>query len=380
MKRKPIINGIWEDHYQVLQVHFMAEPEIIKSAYLRLSRKYHPDVNPAGNAEEKMKAINHAYEILSNPESRKQYMIRWLENYSAFTAAEKDSPTPHPMDSTVEPAKQVLLAYLEHLSNKCYEAAFALISEHDKRQIAMADYTQWQTLVSEVFELTGFECALQKVYPEPSLNGSAFEMAAGFTVRVHENNHVMGRAEEDQFHKNVVLESGQWRVFLGYKDLGAVISRFKALAELKKARPLHRITLKKSAATASVLGAIQRQTFYEKARSEQMRFNRYGNCFSLIFCTLDVADYPPGYREAVMKEAGATIAGKIRGLDSCCRWRENTFAVLLPETNQGAALKVASKIRRALEEGMADILMEFVIAEQRYSSLQALFRRLQPRD
>lgn len=34
-----------EDYYRILQVHYLAEPEIIESAYKRLAKKYHPDVN-----------------------------------------------------------------------------------------------------------------------------------------------------------------------------------------------------------------------------------------------------------------------------------------------------------------------------------------------
>lgn len=42
------------DYYKILQVHNLAEPEIIESAYKRLARKYHPDVNPNADADEMM--------------------------------------------------------------------------------------------------------------------------------------------------------------------------------------------------------------------------------------------------------------------------------------------------------------------------------------
>jgi len=50
-----------------------ATADEIKKAYRKLARKYHPDVNKSPEAEEKFKEINAAYEILSDPQKRKQY-------------------------------------------------------------------------------------------------------------------------------------------------------------------------------------------------------------------------------------------------------------------------------------------------------------------
>ncbi|MFC1972373.1 DnaJ domain-containing protein, partial [Chloroflexota bacterium] len=44
----------WKDYYQILQVQPSAEPEVIKGAYDRLSRKYHPDVNKSSTASQRM--------------------------------------------------------------------------------------------------------------------------------------------------------------------------------------------------------------------------------------------------------------------------------------------------------------------------------------
>lgn len=61
------------DLYEVLGVERAAGQEEIKKAYRRLARQYHPDVNAQAGAAERFKEINLAYEVLSDPERRRQY-------------------------------------------------------------------------------------------------------------------------------------------------------------------------------------------------------------------------------------------------------------------------------------------------------------------
>ncbi|MBI1908880.1 MAG: J domain-containing protein [Deltaproteobacteria bacterium] len=62
------------DYYEVLGVSRNAPAGEIKSAYRRLARKYHPDVNKGDKgAEEKFKEISQAYDILGDPEKKKKY-------------------------------------------------------------------------------------------------------------------------------------------------------------------------------------------------------------------------------------------------------------------------------------------------------------------
>ncbi len=70
---------VLEDYYEILQVHPLAEPEVIEAAYKKLAQKYHPDVNRATTAAAKMKKINEAHEILSDFPRRREYDAKRLQ-------------------------------------------------------------------------------------------------------------------------------------------------------------------------------------------------------------------------------------------------------------------------------------------------------------
>jgi DnaJ-class molecular chaperone len=61
------------DYYRTLEVEENATKTQIKEAYRRLAFQYHPDRNQNPGSSAKMKSINEAYAVLSNPEKRKDY-------------------------------------------------------------------------------------------------------------------------------------------------------------------------------------------------------------------------------------------------------------------------------------------------------------------
>jgi molecular chaperone DnaJ len=61
------------DYYEVLGLSKSASKDEIRKAYRSLSKKFHPDLNKAADAEEKFKEVTEAYEVLSDDQKKAQY-------------------------------------------------------------------------------------------------------------------------------------------------------------------------------------------------------------------------------------------------------------------------------------------------------------------
>lgn len=140
------------DLYDILQVAPHAEPEVIESAYKRLALKYHPDVNRAPDAHERMRALNHAYEILRNPAERARYdKKRAVNSFSQRRPARpavtkkrtapktkarqpsKSTPPPKPRKETVKEAvavNDVLIAKAIALSKQYPAITSEILQRH----------------------------------------------------------------------------------------------------------------------------------------------------------------------------------------------------------------------------------------------------------
>jgi len=77
------------DYYKILGLDKKASDKDIKSAYRKLARKYHPDLNPNDTeAHKKFQQLNEANEVLSDPEKRKKY-DQYGENWQHGEAYEQ---------------------------------------------------------------------------------------------------------------------------------------------------------------------------------------------------------------------------------------------------------------------------------------------------
>ncbi|MBU0988437.1 MAG: DnaJ domain-containing protein, partial [Proteobacteria bacterium] len=80
-----------KDYYKILKIEQNADPKQIKEAYRELAFKYHPDRNKEDpESGEKMKMVNEAYAVLSDPQKRQQYdALRRQYGSSAYSRFRK---------------------------------------------------------------------------------------------------------------------------------------------------------------------------------------------------------------------------------------------------------------------------------------------------
>ena len=108
-----------KDYYAILEVSPDASPKEIKRSYRRLARLYHPDLHPGDKFDEDMfKAVNEAYEVLSDPDKKWAY-DRFQEersiNNEFYRSPQADVPTAQEDNKQIKKMPGMILSWIRQL-------------------------------------------------------------------------------------------------------------------------------------------------------------------------------------------------------------------------------------------------------------------------
>ena len=334
---------VWIDYYRVLQVHNLAEPEVIDSAYKRLVRKYHPDANAAGGSDSKIKQITEAYETLKDPQRRRVYDTEWLKAHTKTVASTLHTRKRF-VPGNISPAQETLTMYFQYIKNEDFQSAYKLISSADSKKIPFKDFLNWRTTVAKIFRLHEVECRATSLNRDFELNGSTYKEVLEFLVMTAEHNAVMDRMEKDILIKKMVLEKDNWRVYVGHDDVGPLITRFEELTNLLTAKSVLHEMVEAYSHKDHMTGLLNNRGFMDIAEKEIWRYSRYGNGFSLMMVELNLSKK----QQKTVVSVSRTLEQTLRKLDSIGRWGEAGFIVLMPETDLPLGIRAAHRVRDAL--------------------------------
>lgn len=352
-----------KDYYKLLQVHYLAEQEIVESAYKRLARKYHPDANPAADSMERMQVINEAYSVLSDPVKRKDYARIWENLYNRSvqqknnTESNNKSASQSRQDMRFLLAKARLEEYFTYIKNKDYGNSYEMISSIDKSHISRNDFIKWQKAVAKIYTIQEFKCDISGVYKDKLIMGKMFSDTLEFSVSTTELNLVMDMVQRDSYPKLMLPEDGQWTVFLGYKELEPFINKFDNLTVLLDSKAILNEFAENKSKVDAVTGLMNQRGLMESVEREIARHDRYGNIFSVIMFQFGADKVVnAGEEQAVigylLRIFGNIMSENLRKTDIIGRWNYNSLLILLPETGFLPSIKVTRKLQKLIKESI----------------------------
>ncbi len=143
------------NYYRVLGLPFGASVDQVRGRYRELARRYHPDVSSDPEAEEKMRLLNEAYHVLSDPQMRLRYHLLVLAHQERQRRirqkAIQKAQAAYPSKPVAWPASSIVPLYLRYLLIgllACVVAATAIYHYYhpfqvDKAHLVDYGWSEW---------------------------------------------------------------------------------------------------------------------------------------------------------------------------------------------------------------------------------------------
>ncbi len=365
----------WQDFYKILQVHHSAETEVIESAYKRLCKKYHPDINRTIFAEEKMKLINLAYSVLANQEKRYSFHIEWMKRNSKQQMNHCDNSLATKNNLENKKAQEMLEKYFNSIILGNFSYAYLNLSRTDKERISESEFVSWQKAVCEVYRIGNFNVKLYCIYDNHIVDDVEYERVWEFSVEVNDKNIVTEKYNTETITKFVTYNNGIYSLLLGYKNIGLLTDKFERLSKIKKEANTEELWADVQMKRDQATGILNKYGFIELAEKENKRSIRYNSIFSIALIEFKpINDSEDTYKKHKQmnnfKHMANFLKINIRETDLAAKWDENRFIILFTETNEVDAKKAVIKIIDSTQDNeIIEYNISFGISENKGEKL-----------
>ena len=352
------------DHYKVLGVSVGAGIGDVTSSYKRLCRIYHPDINSDPESEELMKRINIAYAVLREKLKREALM----RERTAYTRLVKRYPTAEARAGAAEARKAsaesamqaytVIHNYFKAISTFDYSEAYNCLSAYDKRHITRESFIQWRKSVARLFPMREFTVDSDSVSATVICGSDDTLTARKFRVRVTEENLAEGKTGSGEVEKLVVSENGEWKVYLGYRNVYELTRTFDERFETRRKKDIEGILEEYYKDLCPEHNMLSQAGMRKEVSRELYRHKRFGGTLTFLAILIKSGGMREAGLEELLRSVAKTINSTLRKTDTPAYLGDSVFAILFVELKKKNAEEIVGRLAENIRKGAGRLLGE----------------------
>ena len=345
------------DHYKVLGVSYGAGIADVTASYKRLCRIYHPDVNSDPESEELMKRINIAYSVLRD-KLRREAAVRERAAYYRTTKRYSDPDTQATWSDARKAnaeaekgAYTVIHEYFKAINSFDYPGAYEYLSSYDKRRISRESFIKWRESVARLFPMREFKVESSSTAAVVTFNNEKTLNARKFMVMVTEEDLADNTVNSGDVEKLVISENGEWRIFLGYRNVAELTREFDERFRNGLKRDVAKQFDEYYAGLCPEYNMFSLAGMRKAVSREMYRQKRFGG--TLTFAAISVSDGSArgSGQEELQRSAAKTINNSLRETDVPAYAGDGVFVILFVELKRKNAEEVVSRLSKKIRGG-----------------------------
>jgi len=401
------------ESYKVLGVKMGAGMADITTSYRQLCRRYHPDISEDPDAEEQMKQINIAYTVLREKFRReaafreRQPITRPARRYPATEP--KTEPKRQPSDARAQAAEAqrqkateyaaqraaeretereaqraverevlsaeaerkayaVLHGYFKALNTYNYANAYSFLSTHDKKHINLESFIQWRESVARLYPMREFRIAGGSSIAVVTWGGNKTYHARKFRIIITEDNYSDNATILGDVDKLVINESGEWGVFLGYRELNELTRAFDKRFENKKKREIKKRWEEYYTGLHPEFNMLNMEGMRKTVSKELYRQRRYGGAMTFAVISVKHSGARSAVQEELQRSAAKTINSVLRETDIPAYAGDGVFAIMFIELGRRNAETIIDRLIETIRKNAGPQLGANANIEYGYNS------------